>query len=88
LPLAVEMINSIELNGVGSSPTVMSTNQSTPSVTSEQPSTSTISPDQATVSTENNTKTSAIIGNLLKREIDKNETNFESQPNSANDSAK
>jgi hypothetical protein len=82
LPLAVEMINSIELNGIGSSPTLMSTNQSTPSVTSEQPSTSTISPDQATVSTENNTKTSAIIGNLLKRDIDKNETNFESQPSS------
>ena len=87
-PLAMEMINSIELNGVGSSPTVTSTNQSSPSVTSGEPSTSTISPDHATVSTENNTKTSAIIGNLLKRDIDKNETNFESQPNSGNDSAK
>jgi hypothetical protein len=81
-PLAMEMINSIELNGVGSSSTVTSTNQSTPTIPSGQQSTSTISPDQATVSTENNTKTSAIIGNLLKRDIDKNETNFESQPNS------
>jgi len=85
LPLAREMINSIELNGVGSSPTVTSTNQSTPT---QQQSTSTLSPDQATVSTENNTKTSAIIGNLLKRDIDKNETNYESQPNSGNDAAK
>jgi len=86
LPLAMEMINSIELNGLGSSPTVTSTN---PSVSSQQQqSTSTISPDQATVSTENTTKTSAIIGNLLNRDIDKNETNFESQPNSGNDSAK
>lgn len=88
LPLATEMINSIELNGLGSTPTVTSTNPSISSVPSEQQSTSTISPDQATVSTENNTKTSAIIGNLLKRDIDKNETNFESQPNSGNDSAK
>jgi len=82
LPLAKEMINSIELNGVGSSPTVMSTNQSAPSIPSGQQSTSTTLPDQATKSTENNTKTSAIIGNLLKRDIDKNETNFESQPSS------
>ena len=79
-PLAMEMINSIELNGVGSSPTVTSTNQSTPSMSSQQQPTSTLSPNQATISTENNTKTSAIIGNLLKRDIDKNETNFESQP--------
>lgn len=82
LPLAKEMINSIELNGIGSSPTVMSTNQSTPSIPSGQQSTSTTLPAQATESTENNTKTSAIIGNLLKRDIDKNETNFESQPTS------
>jgi hypothetical protein len=88
-PLAMEMINSIELNGVGSSPTVTSTNQSALSMPSgQQPSTSTISPDQATVSTENNTKTSAIIGNLLKRDIDKNETNFESQPNNGVDTGK
>jgi hypothetical protein len=87
-PLAMEMINSIELNGVGSSPTVTTTNQSTPSIPSGQQPTSTISPDQATVSTENNTKTSAIIGNLLKRDIDKNETNFESQPNSGVDEGK
>jgi hypothetical protein len=85
LPLAMEMINSIELSGLGSSPTVTSTNQSS---LSQQQFTSNISPDQATVSTENNTKTSAIIGNLLKRDFDKNETNFESQPNSGNDSAK
>jgi hypothetical protein len=81
LPLAMEMINSIELNGVDTPP-VMSTNQSTQSIPSGQLSTSTNSQDQATESTENNTKTSAIIGNLLKRDIDKNETNFESQPNS------
>jgi hypothetical protein len=81
-PLAMEMINSIELNGVGSSPTLMSTNQSAQSIPSGQQSTSTTLPNQGTESTENNTKTSAIIGNLLKRDIDKNETNFESQPSS------
>lgn len=88
LPLAMEMINSIELNGLGSTPTVTSANPSVASLPSQQQSTSTPSPDQAPVSTENNTKTSAIIGNLLKRDIDRNETNFESQPNSGNDSAK
>lgn len=88
LPLAMEMINSIELNGLGSSPTVTSTNQSVSSLPSQQQSTSTLSPDQATVSTENNTKTSAIIGNLLKRDIDKNETNFESQPSNGDNVGK
>lgn len=88
LPLAMEMINSIELNGLGSSPTVTSTNQSVSSLPSQQQSTSTLSPDQATVSTENNTKTSGIIANLLKRDIDKNETSFESQPSNGDNVGK
>jgi hypothetical protein len=77
LPLAMEMINSIELNGVGSSPAVTSTNQSLP--LQQQSNVTTSSPEEATVSADNNTKTSSVIEKLLKRDIDKNETAFESQ---------
>ena len=76
LPLAKDIINSIEINGIGST-------SATPSSTANQSaSSSPTALDNATISnnetamTANKTQvSSAIIEKLLKRDIDTNETN-------------
>jgi hypothetical protein len=78
LPLAKEIINSIEINGIGSSAaTANSTaNQSAPS----SPSTSnngTISNNETAMTANKTQVSSAIIEKLLKRDIDTNETNVD-----------
>ena len=76
LPLANEIINSIEINGIGSSAAtpLSSANQSAPlsSVTSDN---GTISNNETAMTPNKTQVSSAIIEKLLKRDIDTDETN-------------
>ena len=85
LPLAKEIINSIEINGIGSTAATPSSlaNQSAPSSLANQSAPwSPTAPDNGTIANNETAKTanktqvsSAIIDKLLKRDIDTNETN-------------
>ena len=76
VPLANEIINSIEINGIGSSAAtpLSSANQSAPlsSVTSDN---GTISNNETAMTPNKTQVSSAIIEKLLKRDIDTDETN-------------
>lgn len=76
VPLANEIINSIEINGIGSSAAtpLSSANQSAPlrSTTSDN---GTISNNETAMTANKTQLSSAIIEKLLKRDIDTNETN-------------
>jgi hypothetical protein len=78
LPIANEIINSIEINGIGSSAAtpISTANQSAPSSTSTSDNVTT--GNNETLMTGNKTQVSStIIEKLLKRDIDKNETNVD-----------
>lgn len=89
LPIAKEIINSIELNGIASTASTASipatpastANQSTPSSASTSDN-GTISNNETAMPTNKTQVSSAIIEKLLKRDIDTNETT--SSPSSDN----
>ncbi len=70
LPIAEEIIKSIEINGVGINSSAQSANQSSQTESSDLPT-----QDTATTSNSNNTQSSTAIEKLLKRGIDMSETN-------------
>lgn len=70
LPLAEEIIKSIEINGVGINSSGELANQS-----SQTESSALTSQDTATIGNSNNTQSSSLVEKLLKRGIDMNETN-------------
>lgn len=76
LPLAKEIINSIEINGIGSSAAIPSSiaNQSAPSSPTASDN-GTIANNETTMTGNKTQVSSMIIEKLLKRDIDTNETN-------------
>ncbi len=70
LPIAEEIIKSIEINGVGINSSAQSANQSRQTESSDLRT-----QDTATMNNSNNTQTSTVIEKLLKRGIDMNATN-------------